>query len=992
MTGLLAQVQWQTDGIPIRQGVNIEWFRSGIALDDGSVVYVWSDTRRADRDVWAQKVDSNGNLEWGEEAVLVNGVIDRQEDIVVINTDGGVITAWVDFRNEDAGDIYAQKLDNNGNLLWDTIGIPLCLIEDVQISLNIVNDADGGAYIIWQDSRNEGGDDIYGTHILADGSIANGWDANGNPIASSNGIQNQHTFWEDGEGGAIIAWHDTPSPEEGNIFIQRITSDGSFLWGDNGILLCDYPGVQEKPKIAPDGSGSFIITWRDRRNENDGDIYAQRVDLNGNLLWGEEIEIYVGAGIQRNARITKSSDNGAFIVWEDGRNDFYYKDIYIQKLNLNGDLLWDPAGIPLCTESDDQLNPRLTSDFDGGCWIVWDDARGQGYPNVDIYLQHLDADGNIPAGWDNNGKIICNAAGEQFSPLIRRNPDGKVFITWGDLRSGSTGIYLQILDENGLEFLEENGEIIYYGLDGNAENYQILKNNNNPVIVWIDTRFSSEANQIYMQTLNHDGSLVLTENGQPITQMTGFDQENMDSAISPEANCVAAVWEEIRGDFKQVYAQGVDTNGNFLWPDSTGIALAEIFGSQELPKISIRNTDRENQYFIGWTDFRDVFNPDIYGQMIVDGEKQWSDEGVRITSRDGQDEMTDVVENFYIWQGWIGASHKNIFIKMIDENGNTPAGWSEDGLEICAAAGNQGNAKGLIIPEGILVVWEDKRNGNLDIYGQIVTYDGNILWQEDGVPLVLYDHDQEPSNIIYDDDIFMTWADFRNGNDYDVYMQKYDNNGSELWIENGLEIAEKDSAQVSPYLVQSGDHFVIFWEDYYYSTAAHISTELYAQMVDMDGNLQWDTEGYEICSAIKNQSKPQATTDNSNNVYVIWQDTRSSGKTDIYNIYAQKLFDYPVGIDDEFISDNKISIINYPNPFQNSTEIYFNLNVESMINPEINIYNIKGQIVNTLKPEENKITWDGRNSVGKSVSSGIYFYRLEADDHKSGTRKMVVLR
>ena len=988
ITGLFSQIQWQTDGIPVRQGVNIEWFRSGIALDDGSVVYVWSDTRRSERDVWAQKVDSDGNLEWGEEAILVNGEADRQEDIVVIDTDGGVITAWVDFRNEDAGDIYAQKLDNNGNLLWDPIGVPLCIVEDVQISLNIVDDANGGAYIIWIDHRNPGGTDIYGTHILSDGSIANGWDANGNPIAAAAGSQNQHTFWEDGNGGAIMAWHDVPSPEQGNIYIQRISSDGTLLWGDEGILLCDAQGMREKPKITPDGSGSFIITWRDKRNENDGDIYSQRIDLNGNLLWAEEIEICVGTGIQKNARITKSSDNGAFIVWEDGRNDFYYKDIYIQKIDLNGNLLWDPAGLSLCTEDYDQLNPRLVSDLNSGCWIVWDDARGQGYPYVDIYLQHLDADGNIPAGWDNSGKIVCNADGEQFSPLVKRNPEGDAFITWGDKRTGSTGIYFQVFDENGDQLLEENGEIIYYGLDGNAEKFQILKNNNNPVTLWIDTRFSTK--RIYMQTLDADG-IILTENGQPITSTTGYDQENMDSAALPNADCIAVVWEEIRGDFKQVYAQGIDTNGNFLWPDTTGIAVAEFYCSQEMPKISARSTGRQNQYFVGWMDSRDIFNPDIYGQLIIDGQKQWADEGVQITSRTGQDEMTDVVENFFIWQGWIGTSHKNIFIKLIDENGNTPAGWPEDGLEICAAEGNQGNAKGTLVPEGILVVWEDKRNGNFDIYGQIITYDGNTLWQEDGAPLVLYDDDQALSNFSFAEDLFMCWADFRNGNNYDVFVQKYDNNGSELWTENGLEIAVKDSNEVDPYLVRSGDYSVVFWEDYYYSTAAHRSTELYAQMVDSDGNLQWDPLGLEICSAIKNQGKPMATTDDNNNVYVVWQDTRSSGKEDIYSIYAQKLFDY-TAVDYDFEPDKYITINNYPNPLQNSTEISFNLNVGSLNNPEINIYNIKGQLVHKLLPEENKISWDGRNSTGRTVSSGIYFYRLEADDLRSKTRKMVVLR
>ncbi len=184
-SGLFAQIQWQEQGISVRQGVNIEWSRAAAPVDDGYIIYVWSDTRRGDRDLWAQKIGEDGNLIWGEnsnhpgyptmkEGTLVNGEINRQEDPVVIDIgDGEVIIAWVDFRHEDSGDIYAQKLNTDGEVQWEEEGVPLCLAGDVQISLNIVNDAEGGAYIIWLDSRNPGGVDIYGTHILPSGEIKN---------------------------------------------------------------------------------------------------------------------------------------------------------------------------------------------------------------------------------------------------------------------------------------------------------------------------------------------------------------------------------------------------------------------------------------------------------------------------------------------------------------------------------------------------------------------------------------------------------------------------------------------------------------------------------------------------------------------------------------------------------------------------------------------------------------------------------------------------
>ena len=56
-----AQFDWIEDGAPIRQGLHIEWQRTGDANLDGSMIYAWSDCRNGVRDVIAQKVDVNGN-------------------------------------------------------------------------------------------------------------------------------------------------------------------------------------------------------------------------------------------------------------------------------------------------------------------------------------------------------------------------------------------------------------------------------------------------------------------------------------------------------------------------------------------------------------------------------------------------------------------------------------------------------------------------------------------------------------------------------------------------------------------------------------------------------------------------------------------------------------------------------------------------------------------------------------------------------------------
>ena len=116
-----AQFDWKDDGAAIRQGLHIEWQRTGDANADGTMIYAWSDCRNNGvRDVIAQKVDINGNNLWGDNGVVVVNAEGRQEDPqLVTDGEGGAYIIWMDYRDEtdEAGDIYAQHIDSNGNIV-----------------------------------------------------------------------------------------------------------------------------------------------------------------------------------------------------------------------------------------------------------------------------------------------------------------------------------------------------------------------------------------------------------------------------------------------------------------------------------------------------------------------------------------------------------------------------------------------------------------------------------------------------------------------------------------------------------------------------------------------------------------------------------------------------------------------------------------------------------------------------------------------------------
>ena len=85
---------------------------------------------------------------------------------------------------------------------------------------------------------------------------------------------------------------------------------------------------------------------------------------------------------------------------------------------------------------------------------------------------------------------------------------------------------------------------------------------------------------------------------------------------------------------------------------------------------------------------------------------------------------------------------------------------------------------------------------------------------------------------------------------------------------------------------------------------------------------------------------------------------------------------------------------NYPNPFNPSTTIAYQLHKPAKV--KIDVFNVIGQKVKTLvdapqKIGSYKVNWNSINDAGSKVSSGIYFYRLKADDFTQ-VKKMILLR
>ena len=139
-------------------------------------------------DIYAQKISNDGYPVWGENDVPVNNLDNNQVDPQLISDqEGNVIITWIDHHLDEFGDVFAQKLDEAGNMLWMQNGIAISTAANMQMFQKIIGDGNGGAIIAWSDMRSGEDFDIYAQWVDEEGNLG-GISAAEDPQLTSNPI------------------------------------------------------------------------------------------------------------------------------------------------------------------------------------------------------------------------------------------------------------------------------------------------------------------------------------------------------------------------------------------------------------------------------------------------------------------------------------------------------------------------------------------------------------------------------------------------------------------------------------------------------------------------------------------------------------------------------------------------------------------------------------------------------------------------------------
>ena len=406
----------------------------------GGTIVAWEDYRTGtDWDIYAQRVDAAGRAVWQADGVPICLAGRNQRRLRMARSANQVIAVWNDRRGRTNWDIYAQAIDLSGKVLWQTDGVPVCTNAADQSTQAILSDGAGGAIFVWEDARRSAEhQDLYIQRLDSSGQRM--WKADGIPVFPSDSLQSDPILLADGKNGFYLVWWDVIGYESWHIMALRLNMRGSLVW-DAPVVVSPLEGLQGIPLVTSDHDGGLIIAWQIYENFINDDLYAQRLAPDGKKLWIDDgVRICNAPGIQKNASITSDGNGGVIAVWSDERD--VYSDLYAQRVGAFGTVRWKKNGVPVCTAGGHQDKPFIIPSVNNRFFVAWLDYREDyGHESSDaIYAQQFDLRGEV--AWKADGVPICTAPGEQYPPFVLRSESNVLSVVWTDVRDDQGDVYM----------------------------------------------------------------------------------------------------------------------------------------------------------------------------------------------------------------------------------------------------------------------------------------------------------------------------------------------------------------------------------------------------------------------------------------------------------------------------------------------------------------------------------------------------------------------
>ena len=718
----------------------------GVSLEvasAGSAMLVWSYTMGSnDEDLYAQRIDTSCNTLWStpEEGGIpfYQGEGIQESPRVTYYNEEYSIVVWEDDRSGD-DDIYAQFINMNGSVLYDSSGILVSSAIDRQYKPRVkANNL--GAYVAWYDLRDNLGatpvnNDIYIQRVTIENGVE--WD---NELAVARGSfftdlsyipdNTESRLTTDLNGNAYVTWMNDSNVEgEYDISLQLINSNAETLFSENGLIISGANKRQESPVVRSDGSGGAFVVWGDKRNGSIG-IYAQHIYDNGTTsMLNDGTEFYWGIdGNTVSSYANKPSalymgNNELVVSWTDQRFGQNLKN-FGQKI-YSGWLNSNVSDGYILSNADAQDYPILEN-LDNNIIHVFPDVSGE----VKLKYQVLDQNLDLIGG--ESSLVNPSSSSPQFyNSFSLVNTVNGTFLAFSEqVYFAAFNVFIQKFDDNGSVFSSPIALTTNFSADENVKKIHEIPGEG--LIVIYDSESWLTGRKVKLMAIDYDGNVLQGwEDGIDVCDYNS-NQDYLDSVTTDQG--IFIIWNDGRGDGDDIYGQMIDINGN-LAGESDGIAIAAYESYQQNPSIAYNDQSTVNEVLVCWEDYINNSYYDISCKAILT-ETLYESPVIEIANTVNSNQISPFVyttlDGSYLvtWQdsrNYAGtvAPNDDIYLQQIAADGIV---FEQNGIPVCNADFSQNNPQIELYDESsnsYLIYWNDLRSSGkadlVNIYGQSIT-------------------------------------------------------------------------------------------------------------------------------------------------------------------------------------------------------------------------------------------------------------------------------
>lgn len=464
---------------------------------------------------------------------------------------------------------------------------------------------------------------------------------------------------------------------------------------------------------------------------------------------------------------------------------------------------------------------------------------------------------------------------------------------------------------------------------------------------------------------------------------------------------------------QDIFVAKIDPGGNWVWVERAG-GLEMDSGTS----IVLDNDDYiyVTGYFSDTADFgtstltsiggRDIF----IARLDPEGDWLWAERAGGISNDYSFSITLDSLNNILITGRFYDTADfgdieltsdggADLFVAKLDGDGNwlwVEQGGGEEFAEgisiVCDSNDNvlvSGSFIGTAEFGDSIVISIDRE----DLFVAKLSSGGDWLWaRRAGGLLVDIGHSlvTDADDNVYVTGEFQLAADFgdiilESGSAYlsDAFVAKLNADGDWLWAEQATGSATVVSRAIA---VNNDNNLVIsgnYWHNVLFGDILLTGGGGFAAIIDSDGNWLWaegagDTDSL-FCYSLAVNAEDELYLTGAFGGYALFDSflLASSGLRDIF------IAKYDFSLDINLPVAGRIYAVNYPNPFNPSTTILFDLPHSGEI--VLDIYNIRGQKVAELLRDykaagRHKIIWNGKDYSGRAMTSGVYFYKISTTE------------